>query len=174
MSNKLPPSKWLAFWLVCLLLCLAGMRVFGLTPSERETVTQMKDTIVDLRGKLAGAETANDSALSSLTLATTQIFDLTAKAKVADAQVRQITADRDRAEKALAGEREAHTKTLAKYHSIKFYVGGTLAILAGALAGLLILRYGGLALNSVPGAAIAFGVPFGVAVATFSFIWFRL
>jgi hypothetical protein len=134
----------------------------------------MKDTIVDLRGKLTGAETANDSALSSLTTGYSQMVLMQTNLTTADAQVRQITADRDRAEKALAGEREAHAKTLAKYHSIKFYVGGTLALLAGALAGLLILRYGGLALNSIPGAAIAFGVPVAVAASTFAFIWFRL
>lgn len=170
MSNKLPPSKWL----VCLLLCLAGMRVFGLTPSEREVVTQMKDTIVDLRGKLSGAEAANDSALQSLTTVSAQMVLMQSNLTTADAQVRALALDRDRAEKALSGEREAHAKTMAKYHSIKFYVGGTLALLAGALAGLLILRFGGLALNSIPGAAVAFGVPVAVAASTFAFIWFRL
>ena len=97
MTNH-PPAKWIAVWMVCgiIFLILASCpKARALTPSEREIVTQMKDSITDLRGKYEAQVEANNSALSSLSLAVIQSADLTAAAKFAQEQAATMTAERD-------------------------------------------------------------------------------
>jgi len=81
----------------------------------------------------------------------------------------RVAAERDR-----DAERTARHAILAKYHRAKFYVGSALAVLAGGLAALLIFRFAAPALNTVPGAILAFGAPTAVGAATFAAVFILL
>jgi len=126
------PAKWIAAWLifafVFLLLTLAAK---ALTPAEREIVSGMKTTIVDLRGKLDGAEKANDSALASLITANTQMATLQINLELADEQVRAVASERDQA---VAAADQLTTKLHAlnkQYQFAQFLIAVTTALLAG-------------------------------------------
>ena len=94
--NRTPPAKWIAAWFICAILFLIIASCGkALTVQEREIVTQMKETITDLRGKYEAQVVANNSALASLSMAVIQAADLTSAAKVAQDQAAEMTAERD-------------------------------------------------------------------------------
>ena len=81
------PAKWIAAWILCaIVFVIVASCAKGLTPAERDVVTQMKDTITELRTKLDAQVAANASALQSLSLAVVQAVDLTTAAQHAQEQ----------------------------------------------------------------------------------------
>lgn len=116
-----------------LLLFLSAVSAFALTPVERRVVEQMKDTIVELRGKLSEAQGANDAALASLSLATTQSVDLTMQARLAAEQAAMLTAERDQLRGDLAVITVKLNKLNAKYQFAQFLVAVTVAAFVGLL-----------------------------------------
>ena len=165
--NNIPPAKWLAVWFVCAILFLIVAKCHALTPSEREIVAQAQAKIVDLRAQLDLAQTANDSALTGLTLATVQISELSAAANKAAEQAAILTAERDSIKDALAVAKADKAKLLANFHKFKLTTALAVSSLVTLLAGLLIFRFMAPALNTVPGCALAFGAPAALGFATF-------
>ena len=90
------PAKWIAAWILCaIVFVIVASCARALTPAERDVVTQMKDTITELRTKLDAQVAANASALQSLSLAVVQAVDLTTAAQHAQEQAAVMTAERD-------------------------------------------------------------------------------
>ncbi len=126
------PAKWIAAWIVCgIVFLLFALAAKALTPTEREIVSGMKTTIVDLRAKLDGAERANGAALASLITANTQMATLQINLELADEQVRAVASERDQA---VAAADKLTTRLHAlnkKYQFAQFLVAVTTALLAG-------------------------------------------
>lgn len=81
---------------VCVLAIVASVLTsFALTPDERVIVTQMKDTITELRSKYDAQVAANASALGAISLAMIQSADAVKSATDAQAQAAAMTAERD-------------------------------------------------------------------------------
>jgi hypothetical protein len=127
-----PPAKWIAVWIICaVVFFLFAICAKALTPAEREVVTGMRDTITELRGKLDGAEKANDAALQSLTLANTQLVNLHDALQLADEQVRAVAGERDQALAAADRLTVAMHALNQKYQFAQFLIAVTTAMLAG-------------------------------------------
>lgn len=170
------------------LMGLMGLMILGtclaLTPKERELVQGLNGINAELRAGVEAQAAQIGRLETDVVFAAQKIESLTAnlitakqneEAQLQDLILQQgkITAQNQvidfqtkRADKAEA----KNAVLLPKYHKLKFYAASICGILAGGLAGLLILRWGGLALNSVPGAAIAFGGPVVVAGIVFTAI----
>ncbi|MEI6278291.1 MAG: hypothetical protein WCQ16_02765 [Verrucomicrobiae bacterium] len=125
------------------------------------------DKAAKAEASLATSEAQRQAAQVNLATLQSEIVRLTQWGVDQQTRANEQEARANKAEKA----RDA---AISKYHTIKFYVGGTLAILMAAMSLLLILKWGGFALNTWVGAACAFGIPAAVGAATFAFIWFRL
>lgn len=147
-----------AFAIVFLFLSLTA---FGLTPEERRVVSQMKDTIVVLRGKLETAQKANGSALSALTQAVAQSAELTEQAKAAAEQCAQLAAERDRLSGEIAVAKAKYDKLNSRYQTAQLIV----ALFTGFAVGLIVLQFThalqppyGLIVPIAAGAAAFFGI----------------
>jgi len=173
-----PPAKWIAAWFIAAILFLIlSTCAKALTPAEREIVTQMKDTITDLRAKYEAQVIANDSALTSLSLAVIQTADLTTAAKAAQEQAAAMTAERDMLkdtvaaqEKTIALQKADKANLLASFHTFKFWTASIVAALIAAIAALLIFRFMAPALNTPAGLMLAFGLPAAAGAAVFTLI----
>lgn len=147
---------------IVLIALTFGVNAFALTQSEREVVTQMKDTITELRGKLNEAELANDSALASLTLAAIQTMDLTSLAKTAQARAAEMTAQRDMLQDENMVQAAKITALNAKYQRAQFII----AIVSAMAALLLVFQF-----TSRLQTPYNFLVPVAVAVGVFGFMY---
>jgi len=180
---RLPLFLFIAF-VVLLIISTCKPAHAALSADERTLVTGLTKATADLRAKLAESQStvaeqmgklartqdlANALAGANSKMAQDAI-ELKSSLDLANQAVQKVGAERDAAELRVAKEVKAHAATLAKYHKLKFYAAGLCGLLAGAIVGLLILRFGGLALNSIPGAAVAICAPGVVACTTFIFI----
>ncbi len=169
--------KSIAFFIVAAVLFLLAAKCSALTTAEREIVTQMRDTITDLRAKYEAQVVANDSALTSLSLAVIQTADLTTAAKQAQDQAAAMTAERDSLkdtvavqEKTIAIQKADKANLLASFHAFKFWTASIVAALIAAIAALLIFRFMSPALNTPAGLMLAFGLPAAAGAAVFTLI----
>lgn len=121
------------FRIIILFLLVSATLAPALTTQEREVVTQMRDTITELRGKLTAAESANDAALGSLTIAATQTAELIAQSIKAADDAARLAAERDQLSGDLAIQKVKMDKLNAKYQFAQFLVAITIALLAGVL-----------------------------------------
>ena len=182
---RFPLFLFIAF-VVLLIISTCKPAHAALSSDERALVTGLTKATVDLRAKLAESQSTVAEQLGKL--ASTQdlanalaganskmaqdAIELKSTLDLANQAVQKVGAERDAAEVRAAKSEKERISVLQKYHKLKFYAAGICGILAGAIVGLLILRFGGLALNSIPGAAVAFGVPVVVAGIVFGFIQF--
>lgn len=176
-----PSAKGIGLYILAILafalLCKCSTSYGAMTPQERLIVEQARSKIVELNDSLAAQQKANDSALAAQTLALTQISELTASAKIAAEAAAALTAERDHLQNTVA-ERDAtiasqkadKTKLLASFHTFKFYTASVVGALVAGIVGLLIFRFAAPALNTLPGIAMAFGVPAAVGAAAFTLI----
>ena len=160
---------------ILILLALA-IPAFALTPPERELVAGMQTRITELRKDLTDAQTSNQTAIGSLASSAAQSELLVQNLIGKESEIKALAAERDGLRKQvvmlteqvnLANDRADREKlakevVLTKYHRLKFYTSAICASLAIAIAGLLILRFAGQSLNTIPGAAIIFGVPVAI------------
>lgn len=124
--------------LIILLAYLAAATLaLGLTPQEKAIVGQMRDSISLLRTKLDGAQSANDSALSALTIAASQSADLSAQVQTAAAQVTLLAAERDALAARIAAADIAYERLNARYQTAQLII----ALVSAFLVGLLVLQF---------------------------------
>ena len=114
-----------------------GALAFGLTPSERETVVQMKGSLLDLRGKLESAQTANASALTALSAAAMQTSSLVEQAKLAADQVAALAAERDSFAAELVVAAKKYDALNARYQTAQLII----AVFTGVAVGLIVLQF---------------------------------
>lgn len=156
------PAKWIAAWFIAAILFLIlSTCAKALTPAEREIVTQMKDTITDLRGKYEAQVVANDSALTSLSLAVIQTADLTTAAKAAQDQAAAMTAERDTLKDLTMVQEAKIAKLNQQYQRAQFIIAGVSALAAL----LLVFQF----TKSLPFPYNA-GIPIAAAVSTYALI----
>jgi hypothetical protein len=157
--------RYFALALILVSYCGFGAVAFGLTPAERETVTQMRDSLLDLRGKLEAAQTANASALSALSAAAFQTSSLVEQAKVAADRVAALAAERDTLTEALASAEVKYVALNRRYQTAQLII----AIVSAFLVGLFVLQF---THNLQPPYGII--VPLGAGAAAFSAIYIIL
>lgn len=135
-NSNTPIAKWIAVWIVggIIFLILASCpKARALTSSEREIVTQMKDTITELRAKYDAQVVANNSAIASLSLAVIQAADLTAAARIAQDQAAVMTAERDGLKDSVI-VKDAKIATLnSQYQFAQFIIAGVSAFAVALL-----------------------------------------
>ena len=167
-----------------LILLALTIPAFALTPPERELVHGMQTRLTELRKDLTDSQAANQSAIGSLAASAAQSEILVQNLLAKESEIKALAAERDGLRKEIAmlteqvnaanarADREALAKeaVLTKYHRLKFYASAICAGLAIAIAGLLILRFAGQSLNTVPGALIIFGVPIAIGAVVFGAI----
>jgi len=78
------------------LFFIAVTPLLALTQEERDTVVEMRETILLLRAGLDSAYKANERALAAVANASAQTADLSKRLKVAAEEVAQLAAERDR------------------------------------------------------------------------------
>lgn len=174
--------------LLIAILVLLSSCALALTPSEKQFVEGIKASLAELKVKheqsaayiaeadaknvelwnqLTVARERNESALAINTKIAAELITVHAGLELADQQVQMLKKYLSDTEKDLADSRKETDLVLGKYHRIKYWVSGALGIVAAALSGLLILRWGGLALNTPIGAGVALGAP----VVVFGVVW---
>ena len=157
-----PPAKRIAAWFIAAILFLIlSTCAKALTPAEREIVTQMRDTITDLRAKHEAQIQANDSALTSLSLALIQTADLTTAAKAAQDQAAAMTAERDTLKDEAIVKDAKIAKLNQQYQRAQFIIAAVSALAAL----LLVFQF----TKSLP-LPYNFGIPAGAAAATYALI----
>jgi hypothetical protein len=154
MTTRIPSASGIIAFIIAVIMFLALAKCHALTTSEREVVTQMKGTIIELRTSLTESRIANDSALASLTLATIQSADLTAAAVTAQHQAALMTAERD----ALKDEAVVMTAKIAKLNHQYQFAQFIIAVVSALAAALLALQF----TRAVP-PPYNFIIPLGVA-----------
>lgn len=130
--------------------------------------------VEQLRVKAEAATTAARQSQAALTLAQVELVSLQGQIQALHEDFVLTVGQRDKLSAELAEESAKRTVLLAKYHKLKFWVSALAGAIAAGAVGLLILRFGGLALNTVPGAAVAFGAPlvvFGVVYGAMQILW---
>jgi hypothetical protein len=160
--------------LVALVLAATVATSIALTPAEqREYVKGLQVELNALRANLEGAENANaalqvnldttksallasyqknETALAVQTAALTQLMRMEADLKVKDEAYGKLIADNEQLKLDKAAEH-------AKYIRAKFFIGGVAGVIAAMLCVLLLLKYAGLALNTLPGLGVVAGAP---------------
>jgi hypothetical protein len=130
-----PPAKWVAAWIICaVIFLLFALCAKALSPAEREVVSGMKTSIVDLREKLTGATNANARLQDGLLLANTQMVKMHEDLQLADEQVRAVAAERDQALSAADKLTTSLHALNQRYQFAQFLIAITTAMLAGVAA----------------------------------------
>ena len=106
---------------------------FALTSEERQTVLEMKDTILVLRSSLDNANKANDRALSALSNAIDQTGVLTQKLKIAAEQAAALTAERDQLAAELSVAKVKYDKLNTRYQTAQLIIALSVAFAVGML-----------------------------------------
>jgi len=185
-TSTCPPAKWIAFWFICVIVFLIAAKCHGaLTPEERKIVVQMREEIAfqrdtnlkleteneNVRDLADAATLANTEAMGKLGTAISSMLGLQADLKVADEQVRELTAERNRLAQDLVLSNKRGDEAIARLHKLKNWGGCFCGALAALVALLLVLRWGGVSLNTWGGVAVLAGLPLAAFAVVFSAIW---
>jgi multidrug efflux pump subunit AcrA (membrane-fusion protein) len=146
---------------IIIIYLLLGAYAFGLTPEEKKLVGQMRDSISLLRAKVEEAQSANDSALSALSLAATESAVLTAEARTAAAATATLAAERDQLASDLSTAATKYERLNARYQQAQLII----ALVSAFFVGLLALQFThnlqppyGLLVPLIAGAAAFFAI----------------
>jgi len=120
------------FLLTVFIFCSAS--AFALTPTEREVVVEMRDTITLLRSSLDSARRANERSLAALHAASAQTADLTARLKVAADEAAQLVAERDHLTSELSVAKVNYAKLNARYQTAQLIIALSVGFAVGMLA----------------------------------------
>jgi hypothetical protein len=132
---------------------------------------QLIEWIEQLRGLAAQADKKAEAAQSALVVSQKELTDATDHLAVLQGDIERLTSWGNEQQRLFHAAQAKLDALLVKYHHLKLWASVIVGGLAGLLVGLLILKWGGLALNSVPGAAIAFGGPVAAAAAAAGMVW---
>jgi hypothetical protein len=116
---------------------LFAASALALTPSERQTVSEMRDTITLLRGSLDSARRANERSLNALASASAQTTELTERLKVAADEAAQLAAERDHLSGEIAVAKVKYDKLNTRYQTAQLII----ALVVGFAVGLIALQF---------------------------------
>jgi hypothetical protein len=111
--------------------------LWALTPKEKELVSQMRDSLTTLRGKLTEAQTSNDTALKALSAGSFQISELLEQAKQAAEEAAQLAEERDMLAAEIRVAQIKYEKLNNRYQTAQLII----ALLAAFFIGLLTLQF---------------------------------
>lgn len=132
---------------------------------------QLIEWIEQLRGLAAQADKKAADAQGALAQSQKELTDANDQLAILQGDIERLTKWGNEQERLFHDAQAKLDAVLVKYHHLKLWASVIVGGLAGLLVGLLILKWGGLALNSVPGAAIAFGGPVAAAAAAAGMVW---
>ena len=117
-----------------LLFCSSA---WALTPSEKEVVIQMRDTISGLRTRLTDAQNSNDSALKALSASTLQVAELIEQTKKAAHEAARIASERDALADEISVAKVNYDKLNIRYQRAQLVI----AIFTAIFVGLIVLQF---------------------------------
>ena len=129
---------------------------------------QLIEWIEQLRVKAGEADAKAVAAQSALDVSTVELATAQKNLEILKADIEGLRRWGMNQQRAYLKAKEAYDELLPKYHRLKLWVGLALACGAGLLVGIVIWRYAAPALNTVPGAILAFGVPVAAAGTVFA------
>ena len=116
------------------LFFIAVTPLLALTQEERDTVVEMRETILLLRAGLDSAYKANERTLAAVANASAQTADLSKRLKVAAEEVAQLAAERDRLTTDLAAMKVNYDRLNARYQTAQLIIALSVAFAVGMLA----------------------------------------
>jgi len=155
------------FALIALSTSFAAPTAKVVSKYDENKRAQLIEWIEQLRVKAADADAKAVQASEALAVSDSQLAAAKENLATLQGDIVKLTQWGVDQQKLYLKAQAALDEVLKKYHFIKFWVSLGFALVSCFLVGLIIFRYAAPALNTIPGAILAFGVPAAVFAAVF-------